>query len=174
MVEWDIRVEYQEPLPAVYAHVLSETPEEDVFEIIWAWASKNGLPNKDRETRMFGRNTYPTDQSEPHGYQLFMTVKEPIDETDEVKNGEILGGYYAVLRSTTVFQMGESCPALWKWIEESEYTHTGWIKGEFGWASGCEENLSLYESLPPEKWKFILMVPVKKKSTQDSRPFTLL
>jgi DNA gyrase inhibitor GyrI len=108
MADWDIQVEYQEPLIAVYAHVLSETPEKDVSDIIWAWASENGLPSKDKDTRMFGRNTYPTDQPEPHGYQLLMTVKSPVEETEEIRNGEIPGGYYTILRSTTVSKMPKS------------------------------------------------------------------
>jgi DNA gyrase inhibitor GyrI len=165
MANWDIQVEYQESLIAVYAHVLSENPEKDVSDIIWAWASENGLPSKNKDTRMFGRNTYPTDQPEPHGYQLFATVKCPIDETEEIKNGEIPGGYYAILRSTTISQMSGSWPELWKWLEESDYTHTGWIKGKYGWESGLEENISLYEANPPEEGKFNLLIPVKKKTT---------
>lgn len=95
-----------------------------------------------------------------------MTVKEPIEETNEVKNGEIPGGYYAILRSTTISQMFESWSALWTWLEKSEYTHTGWIKGEFGWESGYKENLSLYDDIPPEEWKFNLLIPVKKKTSK--------
>ena len=160
MSEWIIQIEYQEPLPAIYAHVLSETPEEDVSEIIFNWARENGLLNID--TRIFGRNTYPTEKPEPHGYQLFMTVKEPIEETETIKNGEIPGGYYAVLKYTSISEMPSSWPALWKWLEESEYTHLGWSKEEFGWASGFEENNSLHEDLPPDEWKFKLLIPVKK------------
>lgn len=164
MCDWDIKVEYQEPLLAVYAHVLSETPEEDVSEIIMKWAQGNGLPSKEKDTRMFGCNTYPTKDPEPHGYRLFMTVNEPIDETSEVKNGEIPGGYYAVLRHTTISEMSRSWPALWKWLEDSDYSHTGWSKGDYGWESGFEENISLYENLPPDEWKFKLMIPVKRET----------
>jgi DNA gyrase inhibitor GyrI len=166
MTEWDIRVEYQEPLKAVYAHAFSETPEDDASKILHAWAKKHGLPNKDHKTRMFGRNTYPTDQPEPHGYKLFMRVKNPIKETNDVKNGEILGGYYAILRSTTISQMSESWPALWKWLEESEYLHTGWTKGEHGYETGYEENTNLYDDIPIEECKFNLMIPVTQETTK--------
>lgn len=164
MGDWDISVEYQEPLLAVYAHVLSETPEEDASEILMKWAQENELLSKCKDTRMFGCNTYPTKDPEPHGYKLFITVKEPINETEEVKNGKIPGGYYAILRYTTISEMSRSWPALRKWLVDGDYTHTGWRKGEYGWESGFEENISLYENLPPNEWKFKLMIPVKRKT----------
>jgi len=163
MGEWDIQVEYHGPLLTVYTHVLSETPEEDATEIIMKWAQQNGLPSREKNTRMLGRNTYPTEKPEPHGYMLFLTVDEPIEETLEIKNGEIPGGYYAVLRHSTISEMSKAWPALWKWLEESEYSHTGWIKGEHGWESGLEENINLYDDLSPAECKFNLMIPVKNK-----------
>jgi len=36
-----------------------------------AWAKPKGLLEKDIGTRVFGRNTYPTDNPEPHGYEFF-------------------------------------------------------------------------------------------------------
>jgi hypothetical protein len=70
------------------------------------------------------------------GYQLFLTVNEPIEVEGEVKKGEIPSGFYAVLRSITISQMSESWPTLWKWLEESDYMHTEWVKGEYGWVDG--------------------------------------
>lgn len=44
---------------AAHIHVLSETPEEDAWKKMEAWAKPKVLLEKGN--RVFGRNTYPTD-----------------------------------------------------------------------------------------------------------------
>jgi hypothetical protein len=68
--KWKISVEKREPLRAVYAYALTETPEEDAWKKIQVWAGQKGLLAKEKGTKVFGRNTYPTDNLEPHGYEL--------------------------------------------------------------------------------------------------------
>ena len=55
---------------AAYTHSSSNTPEEDAKKRIIEWARSKGLMKKKIDARLFGRNTYPTDKPEPHGYIL--------------------------------------------------------------------------------------------------------
>ena len=75
-MEPEVRIERLGPLRTACAHSLSETPEEDVWKRIGAWAKPKGLLEEGVGTRIFGRNTYPTDNHEPHGYELFITEPE--------------------------------------------------------------------------------------------------
>lgn len=162
---WKITVDKREPLRTIFAYAFTETPEQDAWKKIQSWAGPKGLLSKEKGTRVFGRNTYPTDKPEPHGYELYITVEETIEVDEELTTGEIPGGLYAVLESTSLEGMAHSWPSLWKWLEESEYEFTGWTKGEHGWVNGYEEHLNPFEDNPPNEWLFNLMIPVKKKST---------
>ena len=51
-------LERLETMRAVHIHVLSETPEEDAWKKMVAWAKPKGLLEKGN--CVFGRNTYPT------------------------------------------------------------------------------------------------------------------
>jgi AraC family transcriptional regulator len=161
--KWTIEVEKWDAIRTVYAYAFTKTPEEDAWKKIIEWAKPKGLLTKEKCVRVFGRNTYPTENPEPHGYELHITVDESIVAEDEIMKGEISGGLYAVLHSTTLEKMAEAWPSLWKWVEESEYEFTGWIKGKHGWVNGYEEYLNPFEEKPPNEWRFNLMIPLKKK-----------
>jgi DNA gyrase inhibitor GyrI len=163
MSQWTIEIENFETLKAVYIHALTDTPEEDAWKTIQTWAITQGLLNKQKGTRVFGRNTYPTNNPEPHGYELYITVKEPTTVKGDLKKGEIPGGLYAVLKSTNIKGFTHSWPQLWRWLEESQYKFIGWDKSENGWVNGFEEYLNPFNELPQSEWLFNLMIPVIKK-----------
>ncbi len=127
------------------------------------WAKTRGLHSKESGTRVFGRNTYPTDNPEPHGYQLFFTVDQSIRPEDEIKIDEMHGGTYAVLSSTSLDRIGEAWKFLWSWIENSGYEFIGWKKGEYGWVNGFEEHLNPFKDKPISEWIFDLWIPLKEK-----------
>lgn len=159
---WEIELKRIKPLRVAHSHVLSETPEEDVWKKIETWARCKGLLTGEKGTRIFGRNTYPTNNPEPHGYELFLTVDHSIIPEGDIKIGEIPGGLYAVLKSTSLDQMGDAWRYLWSWIEKSEYEFSGWKRGEHGWVNGYEEHLNPFEGKPPPEWLFNLWIPLKE------------
>jgi len=160
--EMEVRVERLKAMRATYTHALSDTPEEDAGKKIMGWAKPKGLLEKGSRARLFGRNTYPTDNPEPHGYEFFLTVGPDIEPEGEIEIKEIPGGLYAVLRFKDLNHIGEAWSYLWKWIEESEYEHIGWQKGEHGWVNGFEEHLNWYEQKPQNEWIFDLWVQLKE------------
>ena len=160
--DWEIQLERIKTLRAAYCHALSETPEEDVWKKIEAWARPRELLTPDKSTRIFGRNTYPTNNPEPHGYELFLTVDPSIDAEGGIKIKEIPGGLYAVLKSTSLERMGDAWRCLWNWVEDSGYEFVGWKKEEHGWVGGFEEHLNPFEGKPPADWLFNLWIPLKE------------
>jgi DNA gyrase inhibitor GyrI len=164
---WKITVKKYESLRAIYTYAFTEAPEEDAWKKIQIWAGPKGLLTREKGTRVFGRNTYPTDNPEPHGYELFITVDELIKVDGDIRLGEIPGGLYAVLMSTSLEDMVQAWPFLWSWLEDSEYVFTGWNKEEHGWVNGYEEHLSPFDGSPPNEWLFNLMIPVNKKTNHS-------
>jgi DNA gyrase inhibitor GyrI len=57
---------------------------------------------------LFGRNTFPTDNPEPHGYEFFLTVGPDIEPERDTEIREIPGGLYAVLRFNELNKIGEA------------------------------------------------------------------
>jgi len=161
--DWIIHLRRIESLRVACAHSSSETPEEDAWKKIESWAKTIGLLSQEKGIKAFGRNTYPTDNPTPHGYQLFLTIDQSIKPEDEIKIGEIPGGTYAVLSSTSLDRIGDAWRSLWSWIEKSEYEFIGWKKGEYGWVNGYEEHLNPFDDKPISEWIFDLWIPLKEK-----------
>ena len=95
----EVRIERLETMRVVYTHVLSDTPEEDAGKKIIEWAEARGLHERQVRPRLFGRNTYPTDNPEPHGYEFYLTVNPDIEPNEDGEIAEIESGLYAVLYS---------------------------------------------------------------------------
>lgn len=160
--EMEVRLERLKPLKAVCVHASGATPEEDAGKRIRMWAKSQGLLSKAVGSRLFGRNTYPTDKPEPHGYEYYLTVDRNIDASEDVSMGEVPGGSYAALRFSDLNRIGEAWKTLWKWIEENKREHVGFRKGEHGWVNGFEELLNWNEEKPPNEWIFDLWVQLKE------------
>jgi DNA gyrase inhibitor GyrI len=157
----EVRLERLETMHAAHVHVFSESPEDDAWEKLSSWAKPRGLLEEGVGTRAFGRNTYPTDNPEPHGYEFFLTVGPDVRPKGDIDMREIPGGLYAVLRFKDLGNMKDAWQHLWNWINESEYEHIGWQKGEHGWCNGFEENLNPLERSPHD-WIFDLWVQLKE------------
>ena len=160
MEEMTVRLEKLKPMRAAHVHVLSETPEEDANRKLMGWAERNGAVRK--EARLFGRNTYPTDNPEPHGYEFFLTITQNVKLEGDVDLKEVAGGSYAVLRVTGLEKIGEAWRKLWKWFEENKREHAGFRKEEHGWVDGYEEHVNWQENKPPSEWVFDLWVKLKE------------
>ncbi len=161
--DMEVRIERLEIMPAVYVHVLSDTPEDDAVKKIIEWAEARGLHERRVvKPRLFGRNTYPTDNPEPHGYEFYLTVSPDIEPEEDIEIAKIDSGLYAVLRFKNLEKIGEAWQHLWDWIKESEYEHLGWKKGKHGWVNGFEEHLNWYEQKPQNEWIFDLWVQLKE------------
>ena len=157
----EVRLERLPAMRAAHVHAFSENPEEDAWRIMEAWAGPLGLLEQGSGTRVFGRNTYPTTETEPYGYEFFLTVGPGVEPGDGIDLREIPGGSYAVLRFEGLDNIGEAWERMWDWIGGSGHEHVGWRKEEHGWCDGFEENLTPNEE-DPSKWVFDLWVQLKE------------
>jgi DNA gyrase inhibitor GyrI len=160
----DIRLERLKTMLAVHTHVLSDTPEEDAGKRIQDWARSNGLFGNMR-CRLFGRNTYPTDNPESHGYEFYLTIQPAMELTSDMDTGIIPGGLFAVLRFKNLERMGEAWKKMWRWIEANEHEYVGWTKGDYGWVNGFEEHINWQTDKPITEWIFDLWVHLKEESS---------
>jgi effector-binding domain-containing protein len=158
----EVRLERLKTIRAAYIHSSSDTPEEDAEKRIIEWAKSKGLMEKNIGARLFGRNTYPTDKPEPHGYELYLTVENDFEYGGDIEMREIPGGLYVVLRFTNLNKIREAWDKLWKWFEESEYKPADWKKSEHGWVDGFEEQVDWQEEKPQTEWIFDLWVQIKE------------
>ena len=158
----DVRIERLETLRVATTHVLSQRPEEDAWTKLESWAGPRGLLAREG-ARVFGRNTFPTDAPEPHGYEFSLTVDRDVESEGDVVIGEIPSGEYAVLRFTDLSRIRDAWQRLWGWIQASEHDHVGWMKGEHGWVNGFEERLDWRDPKPPNEWTFDLWVQLKER-----------
>jgi len=157
-LETEVRLERLETMRAAHVHAFSDTPEEDAGRKMQLWAESKSLTDKGSKARLFGRDTFPTDKSEPHGYEFFLTIDADIDPKGDIDLSEIPLGLYAVLRFRNLATIKEAWTRLWTWIKENGYEHVGWRKGEHGWADGYEEHLNWLEVRPSDEWIFDLWV----------------
>jgi len=162
LTKMEVRLERLEAMRAAHAHALSATPEEDAWKKIEEWAKPKGLLEKRVGTRVFGRNTYPTDKPEPHGYEFFLTVGPDVEPEGDMEIERIPDGLYAVLRFKNLDNIRSAWQELWKWMEKGEREHIGWRKGKHGWVNGFEEHLNWHEKKPPNEWVFDLWVQLKE------------
>jgi predicted transcriptional regulator YdeE len=162
----EIRLERKNSINAVYFHALSKTPEEDAWKKAEDWAKKKGLLQKESNTRILGRNSYPTEKREPHGYGYFITTPPDIEIEEEMIIRQVPEGHYAVLRCEGIEKIGLKWAELWKWVNESKYEHIGETKGDYGYELGFEEHLNWYPVLVEGSEKmfiFDLMLQIKEK-----------
>ncbi|MFX1452646.1 MAG: effector binding domain-containing protein [Promethearchaeota archaeon] len=151
---------------AAFFYDLSEAPEENCWKKAKSWAEKKGLLEKNANTRIFGRNIYPTENPEPHGYGFYITITPDTKIESDILVRLLPGGLYAVARCEGLEQMGLIWPILWDWVKNSKYEYIGETKEEYGYELGLEEILNWLATLVEEsETKFILdlMIPLWEK-----------
>jgi len=161
-----VKLEKLKSMRAAYFHAFSETPEDDAWKKAESWAKEKKLLKIGSNIRVFGRNTYPTKNPEPHGYGYFITITPNITINEDISIQIIPGGLYAVSRCEGVERIGEAWASLWKWVGESKYEFIGETKGEYGYELGFEEHLNWYPTMVEKKEKkfiFNLMIQLWEK-----------
>lgn len=146
---------------AAYVCSLSDTPEKDSKKKLMEWAKTKDILRKSG-MRLFGRNTYPTDKPDPHGYEFYLTIGNDLENCCGIKKADVPGGVYAVLRFKSLENIAFAWNKLWNWIENNGYEHVGWQKGKHGWVGGFEEQVNWQEQKPPTEWIFDLWVQLKE------------
>ena len=149
------------PMPAAHVFSLSQSPEEEALTKILEYAKSIRLSSA--KSHLFGRNIYPTDQPEPHGYEYYLTGEDKIKLNGEIGFGAVKGGLYAILEIKNLFNIAEGWKTLFSWVEANGHAPVGVVKGPHGWVnSAYEELLDWQQPKPPTEWLFRLWVQLRE------------
>jgi DNA gyrase inhibitor GyrI len=103
-----------------------ESPEDQVWEKLEAWAGPKGLLDHPEEHPIFGfNNPNPSAGSPNYGYELWIVVGPDVEPEGDVRILDFGGGLYAVARCEVVEGDLENIGRTWKrlvaWREDSRY-----------------------------------------------------
>lgn len=147
----EVRIDKLEEMRAAYFHAFSESPEEDSFEKLKAWAEPKGLLKDSKRHRVFGRNNPPPSPGEKaYGYEFFIVIGPDVESKD-VETKEIPASVCAVMACKGVQNLGEAWGQLYKWVRDSNHEVA---------AHGFEEHLDPLET-SLEKLQFNLWLPIE-------------
>ncbi len=162
VVSVELKMERFKMIRAANVQSQAENPEEDAFDKIFEYAKNNGLTDKSG-VRLFGRNFYPTDQPEPHGYEYYLTIKEDVKSSSEVVIRNIPEGLYASLRVKGIAEIPQGWKALFSMVESAGYKQAGVIRRVYGWVTaGFEEIVNWQQETSPEAWIINLWLQLKE------------
>ena len=126
MVGIDVRIERLPPMRVTSFCCFSETPEQDAWAKLSAWADSRGLlVDLDRHPIFGFNNPNPSPSGGKYGYELWIRVDSDVESEGEAEVKNFEGGLYAVttcrLHDDPSGTMPEVWHKLWEWVEESEY-----------------------------------------------------
>jgi effector-binding domain-containing protein len=162
LVSVELKIERFKTMRSVNVQSQGSNPEEDALKKVLEYAKNNGLTSKPN-VQLFGRNFYPTDQPEPHGYEYYLTVEEEIKPSREVVVRNIPEGLYASLRVKGVCEITEGWKALFSMVESSGYKQAGVSRQVYGWVNaGFEEIVNWQKETSPQDWVINLWLQLKE------------
>ncbi|HEX6384575.1 MAG TPA: GyrI-like domain-containing protein [Anaerolineae bacterium] len=126
MNEEKVRIVKLEPMRVASVLGFGQTPENEAWQKLTAWAEPKGFLDDPEQHRIFGfNNPSPSRGSPNYGYEFWIPVGPEVEAEGEVEVKEFPGGLYAVARCEVHGDPYESIPAAWKelvmWREESRY-----------------------------------------------------
>lgn len=132
MKEFKVEIVELEPMRVASAQAVSETPENDAWEKMRAWAEPKGLLEDLENHPVFGfNNPDPSPGQKEYGYEFWIRVGSDIKPEGEITIKDFEGGLYAVttcnLREEieSEFFKKEGFLESWKnivdWVKSSEY-----------------------------------------------------
>lgn len=149
----DVRIIQLKPMKVASYRAESSSPEQDAWSVILKWTEERGLQNLST-TRYFGFNNPSPENGNPvYGYEVWVTVPEDCEVSEDITIKQFDGGEYAVA-STYLHEITDRWQKLARWVEQSEYT-----MGRHQW---LEETISPVTA-PAEKMQLDLYCPISKK-----------
>jgi DNA gyrase inhibitor GyrI len=128
MSELDVRIVRLEPMRVASVWGFGQSPEEEAWGKLEAWAGPKGLFDDPEKHPIFGfNNPSPSAGSPNYGYEVWIKVGPDVEPEGEVRIIEFLGGLYAVTRCEVpegpTDVIGETWRKLATWREDSKYKH---------------------------------------------------
>lgn len=126
MVGLDVRIEKLDPIRVASVWCFSETPRQDAWAKLSAWADSKGMSVDLDRNPVFGfNNPNPSPIGGKYGYELWIRVDSGTESEGEMVVKDFDGGLYAVttcrLHPDPSGSMPEVWRKLWDWVEASDY-----------------------------------------------------
>lgn len=123
MSEIEVRLEMLPPMRVARFHAVGQSPEQEAWEKLRAWAEPLGLLKDTTAHPVFGfNNPSPSKAGEDYGYEFWIRVESEMQVEVGFETLDFPGGWYAV---TTV--RGSPNPALWmqllEWVRNSPHRY---------------------------------------------------
>lgn len=152
-MENEVRVIKLRPMRVAYYTAVSESPEDDAWNVMRKWVKENTLDEL-FTTRYFGfNNPDPSPGNSIYGYEVWVTVTPEIQDDDNIGIKEFRGGLYAVV-SCNMQDIVKKWTLLYSYIEKS---HSYKI-AKHQW---LEEHLILNDSSWPSHMQVDLYCPIE-------------
>lgn len=152
MSELKVRIVRLEPMRVASAHGFGQSPEQEAWNKILAFAEAKRLLEEPEACRFFGfNNPDPSPGSPNYGYDQWVTAGPDVDPEGEVQIIEFSGGLYAVTRCSGLSNIGEVWKQLVTWSEDHHHkkAHHQWL-----------EELLTPPDVPLEDYVFDLYLPI--------------
>ncbi|MFX1534906.1 MAG: effector binding domain-containing protein [Promethearchaeota archaeon] len=131
-IDLEVRIVRLEPMRVASVRVISETPENDAWEKMRAWAEPRGLLDDLEQHPVFGfNNPDPSPERKEYGYEFWIRIGSDLESDGEVEIKQFEGGLYAVTTCNlyedmqSEFFQTEGWMPSWKnlvqWVKSSKY-----------------------------------------------------
>ncbi len=148
----DIRIIELKPMKVAYYRAESISPEMDAWNVMKKWVDDNRLEEL-ATTRFFGfNNPNPSPGKPEYGYEVWVTVPDHVQESEQIKTKDYQGGLYCVT-CCQLHDITDKWKRLVEWVKESEY--------DFGAYQWLEETISPDKN-PNQNTQFDLYCPIKR------------
>ena len=164
----DVRIIYLPPAAVASAHHIGDEPERRSTEMIAAFVRESNLILRKPDLRHFGfNNPNPVDETNFHGYEVWVTIPDDMDVPAPLVKKHFSGGLYAA----HMIQMGNFHEWEWlfDWIGQSEtYEFAGDLHDSDHMNGLLEEHLNYLnhvnlENIEPENMQLDLLMPIREK-----------
>jgi len=172
LTDKDVRIVYLPPAAVASYQYEGDEPEARCWEIIRQFVLDHDLCRVKPDIRHYGFNApNPTDESNAHGYEMWVTIPEEMEVTAPLTKKVFHGGLYAA----HMIPLGafEEWGWLYKWLEQSgEYEYRGDWDGSIQW--GCKEELLNFmrhvneTDLSGDDVQLDLLWPIQERSSSPS------
>jgi DNA-binding transcriptional MerR regulator/DNA gyrase inhibitor GyrI len=169
LTDRNIRIVYLPPATVAAYQYIGEEPEMHVNQVLDKFVRENDLIHVKPDLRHYGFNSpNPVDESEYHGYEMWVSVPDDMILPEPLIKKQFEGGLYAA--HMIPFGAFEEWGRFAEWVQSSKaYEYRGnWDPANmFGW---LEEHLNYFnhatlENTEPEGLQLDLLIPVKERNT---------
>jgi DNA gyrase inhibitor GyrI len=121
-----VRIVEIEPMRVGSVRVMGESPEQEAWETLRAWAAPKGLLDDLQQHPVFGfNNPGPSKDRKEYGYEFWIRVGPNAKTEGKIEVKDFPGGLYAVttcrLQGDPVGTVMEVWRTLWDWVQRSPH-----------------------------------------------------